>query len=187
MRIVLDPGHSGPVEPGAVGPTGIKEADVVLAIARFAEAELFRLGHEVKLTRTGDITDDGLSWRAILANEWDADLLISIHANAATSDAAHGFEGYTTPGFSASDVACTAILDEIGRTFPEREGRFDYADGDPDKEARFTVILKCDCPAVLIETAFISNPEEEQLLNSEAFQNEYGKAIARGAHTFLMR
>ena len=187
MKVMLDPGHSGAMEPGAVGPTGLKEADVALAIARFAEDELMRLGHEVKLTRCGDIDNDGLSWRAELANAWGADLFISIHANAADSTMAHGFEGYTTPGDTASDLACTAILAEIGRAFPELAGRFDYADGDPDKEARFTVIMKADCPAVLIETAFISSPEEESLLGSAAFRQSYGKAIARGAHMFLTR
>lgn len=89
MKIVLDPGHSGPVEPGAC-VSGVRECDVVLAIARLLAEQLEEQGHEVLLTRSGDITTDDLAFRAELANEQQADLFVSIHANSAANSAALG-------------------------------------------------------------------------------------------------
>ena len=82
MKICIDPGHSGPFEPGACAG-GFTEAALVMAIARFLEQELLLRGHEVRLTRDGPVADDELGWRAELANRWGADLYISIHCNSA--------------------------------------------------------------------------------------------------------
>ena len=73
MKIVIDPGHSGPVEPGACAG-GVRECDVVLAIAKLLTAQLYDAGYETLLTRTGDIQTDGLAFRADLANANGADV-----------------------------------------------------------------------------------------------------------------
>ncbi len=91
-RIVLDPGHGGE-DPGAVGTAGTLEKSVVLDVAKRVKPKLEEAGYEVRLTRTDDelVT---LSDRSKLANEWKADLFVSIHANAAPNRQACGLETY---------------------------------------------------------------------------------------------
>ena len=89
MRIAIDPGHSGPIEPGACAH-GLKECDIVLSVARLLKDKL--TGHEVMLTRDGDVDNDELSWRAYESNQWGADIFISLHCNAFGDPAAHGAE-----------------------------------------------------------------------------------------------
>jgi len=91
-RIVLDPGHGG-FEPGATGPTGLKEKDVTLDIAKRAQPILQRAGIDVVLTREDDryVT---LEERTARANQLGADVFVSIHCNAAESHGRHGVETY---------------------------------------------------------------------------------------------
>ncbi len=91
-RVVLDPGHGGQ-DSGAVGPTGVKEKDVTLDIAKRTQPILARAGIDVVLTREDDryVT---LEERAARANQLGADLFVSIHCNAAESHARHGVETY---------------------------------------------------------------------------------------------
>jgi N-acetylmuramoyl-L-alanine amidase len=79
--IVIDPGHGG-ADPGAVGATGLEEAQVVLAVGRRVEQYLKRMGYRVLMTRTDD-RGLALAERAAMANRAGADLFISVHANAA--------------------------------------------------------------------------------------------------------
>ena len=91
MKICIDPGHSGPIEPGACAG-GVTEADINLQVAKIAARILMSRGHEVKLTREKDIDNDDLLWRAEVAWQFRADIFISLHCNAAASPAAHGTE-----------------------------------------------------------------------------------------------
>ena len=179
--IVIDPGHSGPVDPGAVNhELDLHEADVVLTAARMLAARLTNDKYITLLTRNGDIDNDDLTWRAEIATANNADLLVSIHCNAAENPDAEGFEVWTAPGESLSDQAATKIFYAISRAFPDMEGRADMGDDDPDKEARFTVLTATDVPAVLVEMAFISNPDEAAKLADESFLSKMTDAIAAG-------
>ena len=184
MKIVIDPGHAGRnVDPGAVNPgTGLQEADVALAVSRFLEAELTQSGHEVKLTRMEweQAETDDLAYRTSLANDWGADLFVSLHCNSAESPSAKGYEVWTSPGDTESDVLATCIYAQIAVEFPDRAGRADYSDGDPDKESRFYVLVHTEAPACLVEMAFISNDEEAALLANARWQDRQAGAIARG-------
>ena len=190
MKIVIDPGHAGRnVDPGAVHPgTGLQEADVALAVSRFLETELTRAGHEVKLTRTEweqPETDD-LAYRTSLANDWGAELFVSIHCNSAASSSAAGYEVWTSPGDTQGDVLATCIYKQIAAEFPDRAGRADYSDGDPDKESRFYVLVHTDAPACLVEMAFISNDAEAALLADAEWKDRYARAIARGVTDYFV-
>ncbi len=104
--VVLDPGHGGN-DSGAVGPTGVKEKDVTLAIAKKTQVELAKDGLEVTLTRDDDryVT---LEERTARANQSSADLFVSVHCNAAENRARHGVETYvldTTKDDIAARVA----------------------------------------------------------------------------------
>ncbi len=183
MRIVIDSGHSGSPDPGAVNArTGLRESDVALIVSRLVENYLLAAGHEVKLTRTEweQAETDDLSYRTSLANDWGADAFISIHCNSAVIRGAAGYEVWTSPGNTQGDVLATCIYKQIVAEFPDRVGRPDYSDGDPDKESRFYVLVHTDAPACLVEMAFISNDEEAALLSDAAWQERYARAIARG-------
>ena len=184
MRIVIDPGHAGRnVDPGAVNQsTGLQEADVALFVSKLVETQLLAAGHTVKLTRTEweQAETDDLDYRTSLSNDWGADLFVSIHCNSAVSPNAAGYEVWTSPGDTEGDALATCIYAQIAIEFPDRTGRADYSDGDPDKESRFYVLVHTNAPACLVEMAFISNDEEAALLSDVAWQTRYARAIARG-------
>jgi len=189
MRIILDPGHSGRnVDPGAVNQTtGLQEADVVLIISRLVESYLTAVGYEVKLTRfewEQPETDD-LSYRTDVANGWGADVFVSLHCNSAVNFSAKGYEVWTSPGDTQGDKLATCLYQQIADEFPDRVGRTDYADGDPDKESRFYVLVHTEAPACLIEMAFISNDEEAALLADGTWQDRYARAIARAVTDYV--
>jgi len=183
MRIVIDSGHSGSPDPGAVNAnTGLKESDITLIVAKLVEQYLCAVGYEVKLTRTKweQAETDDLSYRTALANDWGADIFISLHCNSAANKSAKGYEVWTSPGNTRGDKLATCIFKQIAGEFPDRVGRVDYSDGDPDKEARFYVLMYTDAPACLVEIAFISNDEEAALLADDVWRDRYARAIARG-------
>ena len=190
MKVVIDPGHAGRnIDPGAVnGSTGLQEADVALVISRQVASYLLNVGYEVKLTRTEweqEETDD-LSYRTALANDWGADIFISLHCNSAANQSAEGYEVWTSPGNTLGDKLATCIYGQIAAEFPDRAGRTDYSDGDPDKESRFYVLVHTDAPACLVEMAFISNDAEAALLADAAWQDRYARAIARGVTDYFV-
>ena len=190
MKVVIDPGHAGRnIDPGAVnGSTGLQEADVALVISRQVASYRLNVGYEVKLTRTEweqEETDD-LSYRTALANDWGADIFISLHCNSAANQSAEGYEVWTSPGNTLGDKLATCIYGQIAAEFPDRAGRTDYSDGDPDKESRFYVLVHTDAPACLVEMAFVSNDEEAALLADAAWQDRYARAIARGVTDYFV-
>lgn len=190
MRVIIDPGHAGGnIDPGAVHvATGLQEADVALVISRLTASYLIDVGYEVKLTRTDweQAESDDLSYRTTLANDWGADIFISLHCNSVANSIAKGYEVWTSPGNTLGDKLATCIYKQIAAEFPDRVGRTDYADGDADKESRFYVLVHTDAPACLVEMAFISNDEEAALLANESWQDRYARAIARGVTDYLV-
>ena len=190
MRIVIDPGHAGRnVDPGAVNQsTGLQEADVALFVSKLVETQLLAAGHEVKLTRTDweQAETDDLNVRTSLSNDWGADLFVSIHCNSAVSPNAAGYEVWTSPGDTEGEALASCIYAQIAIEFPDRTGRADYSDGDPDKESRFYVLVHTNAPACLVEMAFISNDEEAALLSDSAWQERYARAIARGVTDYAV-
>jgi len=176
MRIGRDPGDSGPGEPGACAG-GVRECDVVLVIAQLLEERLYEQDYEVLLTRTGDIETDGLFFRAGLANANQADVFVSIHANSAMNEAAHGTEVYHYPGSVRGQrlAACIHTRLVAGLNTVDRGV----------KEANFQVLRETDCTAVLVEVAFISNEADRLLLSSYAGQLGAALAIAAGVNAYF--
>lgn len=169
-KIVIDPGHGGS-DPGAVGPNGLKEAHVNLAVALKVAEKLRKAGVEVKLTRTSDVFID-LQPRCDIANSSGADYFVSIHCNSARTPEAKGTETYCYKFGGQGEVLAKAIQAELlaatGRT---NRGV---------KTANFYVLRRTNMPAVLTELAFISNPEEECLLADPGYQEKCADAIAKG-------
>ncbi len=182
MRVAIDPGHGGS-DPGAVGPAGSREADINLAVSLKLKSLLEVNDREVIATRQTDTdcsapgaeASQELQARCDVANMAGVDLFISIHCNAAASPDAHGTETwYYGAGNSLADsvqrrlVACGLANRGV-------------------KQGNLYVLKYTDMPAILVEAAFISNPEEERLLNDADFQHSVAMAIARGIEDFRKR
>ena len=190
MKIVIDPGHYG-YDSGAVGPSGILERDITMKVSNKIATILKNAGQEIKLTReegntkiVKDLNSD-LVTRVQFANSWPADLFISIHCNSFANSSANGMEVYTTPDKGESDILAQSVAYSMIEYFPNLKFRSDTSDNDLDKEANFYVIRKTGMPAILIELAFISNPLEEALLNSEDGQNRFAEAISKGILRYI--
>lgn len=116
-KVVVDAGHGGK-DPGAIGPNGVMEKDVTLAIARVVARRLHQeLGCKVIMTRDSDVFLP-LQERTDIGNKVDADLFISIHANASTNRRAYGIETYYL-NFSKNDQAVAVAARENGTTLKE--------------------------------------------------------------------
>jgi N-acetylmuramoyl-L-alanine amidase len=165
MRVMIDPGHGGR-DSGAVGPSGIPEKDIALAVS-LQLAGMFSMNDlvEAHLTRYDDHFEE-LGERCNFANSWEAHCFISIHCNAAEVASARGFEFWTSPGLTRADSLASKMWLAFRSTFPAMKGRLDGTDGDEDKEARFSVLVGTNMPAVLVELGFITNPDEEGWLLS---------------------
>lgn len=185
MRIFLDPGHGGK-DPGAVGPTGLRESLVALDVCRAAERLLVAGVHTVNLSRDDDATFLDLDERARLANVWRADLLISVHCNAAVNRSARGIEVWTTRGQTAADPLADHLLFALGRAMPSEPIRRDMLDGDPDKEKDYAVLRLTRAPAVLVELGFISHPETEAAMRSPSWISAAAGALAAGIHSWIL-
>ncbi len=184
MRVVIDPGHGGP-DPGARGPGGLTEKEVVLKVAQRVDLYLRRMRHETLLTRADD-GEVSLSRRVEAANQAGADLFVSIHANAHADPRAQGLEVWHSRPVDARGQAAAALAYCLLRwllvTTRRRDRGLKYAD-DPARE--FAVLRATRMPAVLVELAFLSNPAEEHLLAQDWFLEKAALGIAFGLQSFI--
>lgn len=162
MKIFINPGHGGG-DPGAVA-NGLYESEVALAIGERVVKYLQAVGFEVKLVQY-----DGLREICDDANAWGADYFISIHCNAAATAKANGTETFFWNGGLGKKLAAK-IQNQIANSL----GTVNRG----TKTANFAVLAYTDMPAVLVETAFITNPNDAKLLRER--QEEFARAIARG-------
>lgn len=223
--IALDPGHGGE-DPGAVGPSGAREKDVVLRVAHLLQERINATtlnGNPMRayLTRDGDYFVP-LGTRVQKAQRVQADLFISIHADAFTNPDARGASVFALSQGAASSTAARwlankenqadlvgglnvrakdqsvqrALLDmsttaqindslKLGGALLGEIGHVGKLHKPRVEQAGFAVLKAPDIPSVLVETAFISNPEEEAKLRTSAYQEQLANALMRGiAHYF---
>lgn len=183
-RIVLDPGHGGR-DLGATSRSGVFEKDLVLELTRMVRDELQGRGLDVILTRSRDVFIP-LSERARLANAKGADFFVSIHANASRTSSLQGFEvyhlsedaegGMVTAQRDSSVTAARHIADTVEGSVAIAARRV--------KPANFYVLRWTACPAVLVETGYLSNGEDEVRLLRPAYQRQLASAIAGGILAF---
>jgi N-acetylmuramoyl-L-alanine amidase len=211
--IVIDPGHGGK-EVGAVGPNGVYEKDITLAIAQKLAASLSnKVGARVVLTRDDDSVVS-LDQRTALANQYKADLFLSVHLNAAVVKDAKGSETYflsleasdelakkaaeaenataaSNPTADLNlilwDLAQQSYLDESSRFAQAIQEEMNSATAVANrgvKQAPFKVLVGATMPAALVEVGFISNPEEEEKLRSAEFQTLMVDALTRAVQRY---
>ena len=167
-KVFIDPGHGGS-DPGAIGH-GLKESEIVLNIAKKLGNLLTSKGIAVKYSRESNVYVD-LAERSRLANEWGADLFVSIHTNA-FNGSSYGTECYMHP----DDTLETKKLSiNVANTISSKLGLYNRG----HKEADFAVLRLSKMPAILIETAFIDNSKESKILEerSDDFANAIYNAI----------
>jgi N-acetylmuramoyl-L-alanine amidase len=216
-RIVVDPGHGGH-DPGAVGPSGLQEKEVVLAIGlKLRELLKDELGLDVVMTRSTDVFIP-LEERTAIANKVNADLFLSVHANAAPNRNANGIETYylnlaktekaaqlaaKENGTSLEKVSVLqAILfdlmanyklndsahlaDEVQKSL-HKKARSHYADVKNlgVKQGPFYVLVGATMPSILVESAFLSNAQEELRLKDPAYRDLTAEGIMDGVRAYI--
>lgn len=223
ITIAIDPGHGGE-DPGAVGRGGSREKDVVLSIAKRLKARIEEQPNmRVMLTRDADYFVP-LHVRVQKARKVQADLFMSIHADAFVESTARGSSVFALSEKGASSTAARwlankenaadliggvnikthdrqlasvlldlsttaqindsiklakAVLGEIGGINRLHKGAVE--------QAGFAVLKAPDIPSILIETAFISNPEEEAKLTDDAYQDQMAEAVLKGIKRYFAK
>lgn len=223
LVVAIDPGHGGQ-DPGAIGPTGKREKDVTLAVARELARQVNATpGLKAYLTRDSDVFIP-LPMRAQKARAAKADIFISIHADAAENRSATGSSVYVLSTKGASSQRARWLADKEnaadlvgGVRLQQTEGTLanvlldlaqsGYMKASEDaaghvlgglkrignnhkpniERANFAVLRTSDMPAMLVETAFISNPDEERRLIDPAYQRRVAGAVLDGVNTFFTR
>jgi N-acetylmuramoyl-L-alanine amidase len=222
--VALDPGHGGE-DPGAIGPTGLREKDVVLAVALMLRERLNALpGMRVMLTRDGDYFVP-LQERVRKARRVQADLFVSLHADAFFRPEARGASVFALSAKGATSSAARwmaerenaadavggvniarvrdaqllqAMLDmsttaqikdslKLGHEVLTRIGQVGKLHKRQVEQAGFAVLKAPDIPSILVETAFISNPEEEDLLRDRDYRRRLVDALATGIKRYFAR
>ena len=219
--VAIDPGHGGE-DPGAIGPTGLREKDVVLSIALQLRDKLnAQRGMRVMLTRDADFFVP-LHERVRKARRVQADLFGSIHADAFYRPEARGASVFALSERGATSTAARymadrenkadlvggvnidvkdaqvmrALLDmsttaqikdslKLGREVLSRIGRIGKLHKPQVEQAGFAVLKAPDVPSILVETAFISNPEEEAKLRDPNYKRELVDALATGIRRYF--
>jgi N-acetylmuramoyl-L-alanine amidase len=221
--VALDPGHGGE-DPGAVGPTGLQEKDVVLAVARRLRERInAQPNMRAMLTRDGDFFVP-LHERVRKARRVQADLFVSIHADAFIRPQARGASVFVLSESGATsvearwlaskenaadlvggvniksrDAAVTRALLDMSTTAQIKDslklgdavlghlGKVGRLHKPRVEQAGFAVLKAPDVPSILVETAFISNPEEEKLLRDEAYRERLVEAMMSGIARYFAR
>jgi N-acetylmuramoyl-L-alanine amidase len=221
ITIAIDAGHGGE-DPGARGATGSHEKDITLAIAKKLKAKI-----DEEPNMRGVLTRDGdyfipLHGRVVKARKLQADLFVSVHADAFTNPAARGSSVFALSEKGATsasarylakkenesdliggvslnvkdpvlartllDLSQTATINDslkLGKAVLGHIGEINTLHKNHVEQAGFAVLKSPDIPSILVETAFISNPEEERKLNDEQYQDKLVSSILSGIKKYF--
>lgn len=169
--VFINPGHSN-IDPGAVSPNGVPEAAITATVGKLVSKYLQDAGYTAPV-----LQNDSLLTVVTAANNWPADIFVSIHCNAAENPAAQGSETFHIAGGAKSERLARCIQMQIVTSLPITNRGVKTAD--------FYVLRKTDMPAVLVELAFLSNDYDESLLTDPARQENFAMAIARGVTDYF--
>ena len=168
--VVIDPGHGGS-DPGATSYSGYYEKTVNLNIARKVASYLENSGIHVIMTRNSD-TFIELNERADIANRANADLFVAIHCDSHPKSSQNGYTLYVAPSASWTSKKTAAAIDQaMGQTGLSSVGI---------RSNDFRVLVRTNCPAVLVECGYLTNPYEAGLLYDSDFQDRIARAVANG-------
>lgn len=182
--ITIDPGHGGS-DSGAVGPNGYTEKEGAFAISQKVASILNQSGAKVVMTRDSDVDVYGpnasarneLQARVDVGNNANSDIFVSVHCNAFVNPAANGTQTF----YYGSSYQGQRLAQSIQEKMIEANGLRDRG----ISTCNFYVVKHSYMPAVLVETAFITNYDEEALLSDDEWQTTMAKAIAEGINEYF--
>jgi N-acetylmuramoyl-L-alanine amidase len=181
ILVTIDPGHGGK-DPGAIGVDGLPEIAVILPIAQKVATILREKGIEVQMTRDDD-SFVGLDERVNMSRQAGATLFVSIHANSIDDRPdVNGLETYHyNIGEEFAQTVHQTILDYFNLTkrIPLEDRRV--------RSARFLVLRKSTIPAILVETGYLSSPQESPHLGDIKYQTFMAEAIAQGILAYIKK
>jgi N-acetylmuramoyl-L-alanine amidase len=221
ITVAIDPGHGGE-DPGAISRSGTNEKDITLAIARKLKARIDKEPNmRAALTRDEDYFIS-LPMRLVKARQWNADLFVSIHADAFIKPHARGSSVFALSERGATsaaarwlakkeneadliggvnldtkdpylkqtllDLSQTATISDslkLGKEVLSEIGDINHLHKNDVEQAGFAVLKSPDIPSILVETAFISNPDEEKKLKDAAYQERLAAAIVVGIKRYF--
>lgn len=221
ITVAIDPGHGGE-DPGAISRSGTHEKNITLAIARKLKAKIDKEPNmRAALTREGDYFIS-LPMRLVKARQLNADLFVSVHADAFIKPHAKGSSVYALSERGATsaaarwlakkeneadliggvnldikdpylkqtllDLSQTATINDslkLGREVLLEIGDINHLHKNDVEQAGFAVLKSPDIPSILVETAFISNPDEEKKLKDTAYQDKLAEAILAGIKRYF--
>ena len=223
VTVALDPGHGGE-DPGAIGRGGSQEKAVTLSIARRLKAKINAEPNMRSVLTRDDDYFIPLHQRVQKARRVQADLFVSVHADAFMKSTARGSSVFVLSENGASssaarwlaqrenaadliggvnlgvkdpylartllDLSQTATLNDslkLARSVLGQIGSINALHKGQVEQAGFAVLKAPDIPSILIETAFISNPEEEKRLNDEDYQDQMAEAILKGIKQYFAK
>lgn len=186
--VVIDVGHGG-FDPGKVSADNTLEKDINLAIALRLKFYLEAQDCQVYLTREEDCSlsdsdarnkkQSDMRNRVALVEQYQADLMVSIHQNSFSSTKEHGAQTFYYHTSDNSQLLAECIQNSLIETV------------DPDNTRRhksndsYYILKNVSCPAVIVECGFLSNPTESALLNTDIYQDKIAYAISKGVRTYL--
>jgi N-acetylmuramoyl-L-alanine amidase len=221
ITVVIDPGHGGE-DPGAISRRGTREKNITLAIARKLKEKIDREPNmRAALTRDGDYYIS-LSQRLVKARKLNADLFVSVHADAFNKPHARGSSVFALSERGATsaaagwlakkeneadlvggvnlniqdpilkqtllDLSQTATINDslkLGKAVLSKIGNINHLHKAEVEQAGFAVLKSPDIPSILVETAFISNPDEERKLRDHGYQDKLASAILAGIKRYF--
>ncbi|MGH8762156.1 MAG: N-acetylmuramoyl-L-alanine amidase [Nitrosospira sp.] len=221
ITVAIDPGHGGE-DPGATSRSGTHEKNITLAIARKLKAKIDKEPNmRAALTRDGDYFIS-LPMRLVKARQLNADLFVSVHADAFIKPHARGSSVFALSERGATsaaarwlakkenaadliggvnldikdpylkqtllDLSQTATINDslkLGREVLAEIGDINHLHKADVEQAGFAVLKSPDIPSILVETAFISNPDEEKKLKNAAYQDKLAEAILAGIKRYF--
>jgi N-acetylmuramoyl-L-alanine amidase len=221
ITVAIDPGHGGE-DPGAISRSGTNEKDITLAIARKLKAKIDKEPNmRAALTRDGDYFIS-LPMRLVKARQLNADLFVSVHADAFIKPHARGSSVFALSERGATsaaarwlakkeneadlvggvnldikdpylkqtllDLSQTATISDslkLGKEVLAEIGDINHLHKSEVEQAGFAVLKSPDIPSILVETAFISNPDEERKLKDAAYQEKLAEAIVVGIKRYF--
>ena len=221
ITVAIDPGHGGE-DPGAISQRGTHEKNITLAIAKKLKAKIDKEPNmRAALTREGDYFIS-LPMRLVKARQLNADLFVSVHADAFIKPHARGSSVFALSERGATsaaarwlakkendadliggvnldikdpylkqtllDLSQTATINDslkLGREVLSEIGDINHLHKNSVEQAGFAVLKSPDIPSILVETAFISNPDEEKKLKDTAYQDKLADAILAGIKRYF--
>ena len=173
--ITIDPGHGGS-DSGAIGPHGVQEKNITLPISMYLKKSLENRGAKVLMTRTTDV--DVLGARVNVANRSNSDALVSVHINAFNNPSVGGIATYYYSKTGNDARLAQKVQSQIANT-PGFNGDRGIQEGN------LYVLRHSNMPAILVELGFISNPNEERVLQSPQTQEDFANRIANGIANYF--